>query len=100
LKDLRLLIQSRYPLLYVESYDEERLEQRLRRSRLRRRHGQRPHRDTAQLLRKGRFDEVFFFDLPDEAARREIFTIHLRLRQQKSERKHAAPSWARFQVKA
>jgi hypothetical protein len=29
LKDLRLLIQSRYPLLYVESYDEERLEQRL-----------------------------------------------------------------------
>jgi ATPase family protein associated with various cellular activities (AAA)/AAA+ lid domain-containing protein len=38
-----------------------------------------------ELLRKGRFDEVFFIDLPDEAARREIFTIHLRLRQQKPE---------------
>ena len=30
-----------------------------------------------ELLRKGRFDEVFFVDLPDEAARREIFNIHL-----------------------
>ncbi len=31
----------------------------------------------AELLRKGRFDEVFFVDLPDDAARREIFTVHL-----------------------
>jgi SpoVK/Ycf46/Vps4 family AAA+-type ATPase len=38
-----------------------------------------------ELLRKGRFDEVFFIDLPDEAARREIFAIHLRLRRQKPE---------------
>ena len=38
-----------------------------------------------ELLRKGRFDEVFFIDLPDVAARREIFTIHLRLRHQKPE---------------
>jgi len=38
-----------------------------------------------ELLRKGRFDEVFFIDLPDAAARREIFTIHLRLRHQKPE---------------
>ena len=30
-----------------------------------------------ELLRKGRFDEVFFIDLPGEAARREIFAIHL-----------------------
>ena len=29
MKDLRLLIQSRYPILYVESYEEERLAQRL-----------------------------------------------------------------------
>ena len=35
-----------------------------------------------ELLRKGRFDEVFFLDLPDPAARREIFAIHLRLRRQ------------------
>ncbi len=31
----------------------------------------------AELLRKGRFDEIFFVDLPDGPARSEIFTIHL-----------------------
>jgi SpoVK/Ycf46/Vps4 family AAA+-type ATPase len=30
-----------------------------------------------ELLRKGRFDEVFFVDLPDHAARAEIFRLHL-----------------------
>lgn len=30
-----------------------------------------------ELLRKGRFDEIFFVDLPSEAERREIFSIHL-----------------------
>jgi len=35
-----------------------------------------------ELLRKGRFDEVFFIDLPGVQARQEIFTIHLRLRKQ------------------
>lgn len=33
-----------------------------------------------ELLRKGRFDEVFFVDLPGEAARAHIFAIHLRKR--------------------
>lgn len=33
-----------------------------------------------ELLRKGRFDEIFFVDLPTEAARRQIFAIHLRKR--------------------
>ena len=33
-----------------------------------------------ELMRKGRFDEVFFVDLPDEAARRDILSIHLRRR--------------------
>ncbi len=33
-----------------------------------------------ELLRKGRFDEIFFVDLPNEAERREIFKIHLGLR--------------------
>ncbi len=33
-----------------------------------------------ELIRKGRLDEVFFVDLPDEAARKEIFTIHLKKR--------------------
>jgi hypothetical protein len=35
-----------------------------------------------ELLRKGRFDEIFFVDLPDVAEREEIFGIHLRLRRQ------------------
>ena len=30
-----------------------------------------------ELMRKGRFDEVFFIDLPTVAARRQIFEIHL-----------------------
>jgi SpoVK/Ycf46/Vps4 family AAA+-type ATPase len=30
-----------------------------------------------ELLRKGRFDEVFFVDLPTEGARRAILTVHL-----------------------
>ncbi|MCA9271479.1 MAG: AAA family ATPase [Phycisphaerales bacterium] len=33
-----------------------------------------------ELLRKGRFDEIFFVDLPSERARRAIFEIHLRRR--------------------
>ena len=33
-----------------------------------------------ELLRKGRFDEIFFVDLPDRATRREILSIHLRRR--------------------
>lgn len=33
-----------------------------------------------EFIRKGRFDEVFFVDLPRSAARREIFDIHLRRR--------------------
>jgi SpoVK/Ycf46/Vps4 family AAA+-type ATPase len=30
-----------------------------------------------ELLRKGRFDEIFFVDLPSQAVRRDIFSIHL-----------------------
>jgi AAA+ superfamily predicted ATPase len=33
-----------------------------------------------ELLRKGRFDEIFFLDLPTEGERQEIFTVHLRKR--------------------
>jgi hypothetical protein len=35
-----------------------------------------------ELLRKGRFDEIFFVDLPDAAERAEIFRIHLTFRRQ------------------
>lgn len=33
-----------------------------------------------EMLRKGRFDEIFFVDLPDKDERAEIFSIHLRKR--------------------
>jgi SpoVK/Ycf46/Vps4 family AAA+-type ATPase len=33
-----------------------------------------------ELLRKGRFDEIFFLDLPTDGERREILTVHLRKR--------------------
>ena len=35
-----------------------------------------------ELLRKGRFDEIFFVDLPTRDERVNIFTIHLRMRNQ------------------
>ena len=35
------------------------------------------HELPAELLRKGRFDEIFFVDLPDAATRAEIFALHL-----------------------
>ncbi|PIX61656.1 MAG: ATPase [Lysobacterales bacterium CG_4_10_14_3_um_filter_64_11] len=35
------------------------------------------HELPPELLRKGRFDEIFFVDLPDAAVRAEIFRIHL-----------------------
>jgi len=35
-----------------------------------------------ELLRKGRFDEIFFVDLPKTAARKKIFEIHLERRNQ------------------
>jgi AAA+ superfamily predicted ATPase len=37
-----------------------------------------------ELLRKGRFDEIFFVDLPSLKVRREIFAIHLRKRNRDS----------------
>jgi SpoVK/Ycf46/Vps4 family AAA+-type ATPase len=33
-----------------------------------------------EMIRKGRFDEIFFVDLPDREERKEIFAIHLRKR--------------------
>jgi len=33
-----------------------------------------------ELMRKGRFDEIFFIDLPDAETRKEIFAVHLKKR--------------------
>jgi SpoVK/Ycf46/Vps4 family AAA+-type ATPase len=39
-----------------------------------------------ELLRKGRFDEIFFVDLPTAEVRQQIFAIHLRKRNRDPER--------------
>jgi AAA+ superfamily predicted ATPase len=39
-----------------------------------------------ELMRKGRFDEIFFVDLPDASERADILRIHLRLRKQPVDR--------------
>ncbi len=39
-----------------------------------------------ELLRKGRFDEVFFLDLANTEERREIFSVHIRKRKRKPEK--------------
>lgn len=39
-----------------------------------------------ELLRKGRFDEIFFVDLPNAEERKSIFTIHLARRKQDARR--------------
>lgn len=41
-----------------------------------------------ELVRKGRFDEIFFVDLPKTAIRKSIFSIHLTKRRQKPEGFH------------
>ncbi|MBR4985743.1 MAG: AAA family ATPase [Proteobacteria bacterium] len=40
----------------------------------------------SELIRKGRFDELFFIDLPDDAAREQIFRIHLKKRRRDPDR--------------
>jgi len=37
----------------------------------------RVERLPGEFFRKGRFDEIFFVDLPNAEERKEIFTIHL-----------------------
>ena len=36
-----------------------------------------------ELLRRGRFDEIFFLDLPNRRERREIFAVHLEKRRRR-----------------
>ena len=43
------------------------------------------HTLPPELVRKGRFDELFFVDLPNEAAREAIFKIHLKRRKRAPE---------------
>jgi MoxR-like ATPase len=44
------------------------------------------HKLPPELLRKGRFDEIFFVDLPSQDERKTIFTIHLGTRKQDATR--------------
>lgn len=48
-----------------------------------------------ELLRKGRFDEIFFIDLPDIEERKEIFRIHLKKRN-RDPRKFKVPELAKL----
>lgn len=41
-----------------------------------------------ELLRKGRFDEIFFVDLPTQKEREKIFSLHINKRIKKSEVEH------------
>src|SRR5205814_1925495 len=41
-----------------------------------------------ELLRKGRFDEIFFLDLPTAAERTETLTGHLQERRRRARRRH------------
>jgi len=41
------------------------------------------HELPPELIRKGRFDDLFFVDLPDRQARAQIFAIHIRKRGRK-----------------
>jgi SpoVK/Ycf46/Vps4 family AAA+-type ATPase len=42
------------------------------------------HLLPAEIIRKGRFDQVFFVDLPNEEERKQIFGIHLARNRQDS----------------
>lgn len=42
--------------------------------------GNNVHQLPPELMRKGRFDEIFFVDLPDQREREQIFRIHLKKR--------------------
>jgi SpoVK/Ycf46/Vps4 family AAA+-type ATPase len=42
-------------------------------------------RDPPELIRKGRFDELFFVDLPNQAERKQIFAIQLKKRKRSPE---------------
>lgn len=44
------------------------------------------YRLPPEFLRKGRFDEIFFVDLPDQEIRTFLFSIHLRKRRQNPEK--------------
>ena len=46
----------------------------------------RVERLPSEFLRKGRFDEIFFVDLPNEEERREIFKIHVSKRRSDADR--------------
>jgi SpoVK/Ycf46/Vps4 family AAA+-type ATPase len=46
-----------------------------------------------ELLRKGRVDEIFFVDLPDEKEREEIFKIHVNKRKRDAEKMSKDDFW-------
>jgi len=64
LRTLEILITSRTPLIVIETLEEEATCNRI-------------NALPPELMRKGRFDEIFFIDLPTADERRQIFSVHL-----------------------
>jgi SpoVK/Ycf46/Vps4 family AAA+-type ATPase len=107
LEQLKLLIRAKNPILSAETRDENRAVLTIRKaaeemalplyewsltaglSRIRPAPTKIDLEDskaTTVLMRKGRFDEVFFVDLPSAAVRREILAIHLQQRKRDPKR--------------
>lgn len=82
--DLRTLIHSRHPLIAIETVEEEQVLVLLQSVAAQERMPLFEWSITRGLTRydEGRFDEIFFVDLPDDSERESIWKIHLGLRKQ------------------
>lgn len=95
-KNLSAYIDAGYPIIYINYFDFKEADDLIRKLKIRgveiieynNAYGniefeiKKPIRkiDLAEFLRKGRFDELFFVDLPNEDERKKIFEIHLKKR--------------------
>jgi SpoVK/Ycf46/Vps4 family AAA+-type ATPase len=82
--DLRTLIRSCHPLIAIETVEEEQVLVLLQSVAAQERMPLFEWSITRGLTRydEGRFDEIFFVDLPDDSERESIWKIHLGLRKQ------------------
>ena len=82
--DFRTLIRSRHPLIVIETVEDDRVLALLQSVAAQERMPLFEWSVTRRLTRHddGRFDEIFFVDLPDDSERESIWKIHLGLRKQ------------------
>jgi SpoVK/Ycf46/Vps4 family AAA+-type ATPase len=86
-KDLSVLLDAQIPIIGIESPDEQRVLGTLLTWMAENSNAAfivATSNDISglplELIRKGRLDEIFFIDLPEQNTRREIFKIHLKKR--------------------